>query len=83
MIAALNAAEAERIGLVDRVLPRSPSTPMAIDRQIAGNLPAAETKRAISKVSAAGAIASFARLRISDAHWQAVDRLRSRNLSPQ
>jgi enoyl-CoA hydratase len=61
--AALDAAEAERIGLADRgVAPIFLNCRMAIDRRTAGNLPVAEIKRVISGVSAARAIASFARL---------------------
>jgi enoyl-CoA hydratase len=81
---ALNAAEAERIGLVDRVLPRSSFNAgwRALARSLA-NHPAAEIKRVITGVSPAEAIASFARLWVADAHWQAAEQLKSRSASPQ
>lgn len=73
---ALDAAEAERLGLIDRVLPRA-----EFDdgwRQVAralANRPAGEIKRVIGGVSAEEAVQSFARLWVSDAHWQAADRV--------
>ncbi len=82
--ATLDAAEAHRIGLVDRVLPRSSFNDgwRSIARSLA-NRPAAEIKRVIGGVSAAEAVASFARLWVADPHWQAADRLTSRSASPQ
>jgi enoyl-CoA hydratase len=79
----LSAAEAERIGLVDLVLPRS-----AFDegwRSVARSLarhPATEIKRVISGVSPDQAIASFARLWVADAHWRAAERVMNRSASP-
>jgi enoyl-CoA hydratase len=75
----LGAAEAERIGLVDRVLPR----PLFDDgwRSLARSLasrPAGEIKRVIDGVSPDEAVAAFARLWVADAHWQAADRLMRR-----
>jgi enoyl-CoA hydratase/carnithine racemase len=81
---ALDAAEAERIGLIDLVFPRA-----AFDegwRSVATSLarhPAAEIKRVISGVSADEAIASFARLWVADAHWQAAERVMNRTASPR
>ncbi|OBI98108.1 enoyl-CoA hydratase [Mycobacterium alsense] len=80
----LDAAEAERIGLVDVVFPRA-----SFDdgwRSVATSLarrPAAEIKRVISGVSADEAIASFARLWVADAHWQAAERVMNRTASPR
>jgi enoyl-CoA hydratase/carnithine racemase len=80
----VDAVEAERIGLVDRVLPRS-----AFDegwRSIARSLarqPAMEIKRVISGVSPDEAIASFARLWVADAHWRAAERVMNRTASPR
>jgi enoyl-CoA hydratase/carnithine racemase len=80
--AALDAAEAERIGLIDLVLPRS-----SFDegwRSLATSLarhPAAEIKRVISGVSPDEAIASFARLWVGDAHWRAAERVMNRTAS--
>ncbi|OBK18725.1 enoyl-CoA hydratase/isomerase family protein [Mycobacterium asiaticum] len=81
---ALDAVEAERIGLVDRVLPRS-----SFDegwRSIAKSLaryPATEIKRVISGVSPDEAIASFARLWVADAHWLAAEKVTNRTASPR
>jgi enoyl-CoA hydratase len=81
---ALDAAEAERIGLVDLVLPRA-----SFDegwRSVATSLarhPAAEIKRVISGVSPDEAIASFARLWVADAHWRAAERVMNRTASPR
>lgn len=81
---ALDAVEAERIGLVDQVLPRS-----SFDegwRSLARSLarpPAGEIKRVISGVSPDEAIASFARLWVADAHWRAAERVMNRTASPR
>jgi enoyl-CoA hydratase len=71
----LDAAEAERIGLVDRVFPRSSFDDgwQSTARSLA-NRPAGEIKRVIRGVSADEAVAAFARLWVADAHWQAADR---------
>jgi enoyl-CoA hydratase len=71
----LDAAEAERIGLVERVFPRSSFDDgwQSIARSLA-NRPAGEIKRVIRGVSADEAVAAFARLWVADAHWQAADR---------
>lgn len=76
---ALNAVEAERIGLVDLVLPRSSFDEgwRSIARSLARH-PATEIKRVISGVSPDEAIASFARLWVADAHWRAADRVMNR-----
>lgn len=73
---ALTADEAERIGLVDRVLPRASFDEgwQSIARSLARH-PATEIKRVISGVSADEAIASFARLWVADAHWRAAERV--------
>ena len=76
----LDAAEAERLGLVDRVLPRS-----EFDdgwRQVAralANRPAGEIKRVVGGVSVDEAVKAFARLWVSDAHWQAAERVMDRS----
>ena len=83
---ALDAVEAERIGLVDLVLPRASSTLDEGWRSIARSLarhPATEIKRVISGVSPDEAIASFARLWVADAHWQAAERVMNRTASPR
>ncbi len=75
----LGAAEAERIGLVDRVFPRSSFDDgwQSIARSLA-NRPAGEIKRVISGVSADEAVAAFARLWVADAHWQAAEKVMRR-----
>jgi enoyl-CoA hydratase len=81
---ALDAAEAERIGLVDVVLPRASFEDgwRSVARSLARR-PAAEIKRVISGVSPDEAIASFARLWVADAHWQAADRVMNRTANPR
>ncbi|MEI7714561.1 MAG: enoyl-CoA hydratase/isomerase family protein [Mycobacterium sp.] len=79
---ALDAVEAERIGLVDKVIPRA-----SFDqgwRSIAASLarhPAAEIKRVLTGASPNEAIASFARLWVADAHWRAAERVLNRTAS--
>ena len=81
---ALTAREAERIGLVDRVLPRAiVRRRMAIVARSLARHPATEIKRVISGVSADEAIASFARLWVADAHWRAAERVMNRTASPR
>jgi enoyl-CoA hydratase len=82
--AALDAVEAERIGLVDRVLPRSSFDEgwRSIARSLACH-PATEIKRVINGVSPDEAIASFARLWVADAHWRAAERVMNRTASPR
>ncbi|KZS81498.1 enoyl-CoA hydratase [Mycobacterium persicum] len=83
----LDAIEAERIGLVDLVLPRASfDSPDRGWRSVAAALarhPATEIKRVISGVSADEAIASFARLWVAEAHWQAAARVRNRTSGPR
>ena len=72
----LDAVHAERIGLIDQVLPRS-----TFDedwRRVAKALstrPAGEIKRVIDGVSPEEAVNAFARLWVRDAHWHAADRV--------
>jgi enoyl-CoA hydratase len=79
---ALNAAEAERIGLVDLVLPRASFDEgwRSVARSLARH-PATEIKRVIRGVSPDEAIASFARLWVADAHWRAAERVMNRTAS--
>ena len=77
--AVLDAAAAERIGLVDQVLPRS--TFEEDWRRVARALsarPAGEIKRVIDGVSPDEAVNAFARLWVRDAHWHAADRVVNR-----
>ena len=75
----VDAAEAERLGLVDQVFPRA-----AFEegwRGIARSLThraAGDIKKVMGGVSAEEAIAAFARLWVSDEHWAAADKVMSR-----
>lgn len=75
----LDAAAAERMGLVDAVLPRPTFDQewRAIARQLASR-PAGEIKRVISGAPPEEAVEAFARLWIADAHWEAADRVLNR-----
>jgi enoyl-CoA hydratase len=75
----LDAVDAERIGLIDQVLPRS--TFEQDWRRVARALsarPAGEIKRVIDGVSPEEAVTAFARLWVGDAHWQAADQVMNR-----
>ncbi|HTX98271.1 MAG TPA: enoyl-CoA hydratase/isomerase family protein [Mycobacterium sp.] len=81
---ALEAAEAERIGLVDLVLPRASFDQgwRAVATRLARH-PATEIKRVILGVSPDEAIASFSRLWVADAHWRAAERVMNRPAKPR
>jgi enoyl-CoA hydratase len=76
----IDAAEAERIGLVDRVLPRASfdSDWRAIARSLATR-PAGEIKRVMKGVPTTEAVKAFARLWVSDEHWAAADKVMKRD----
>jgi enoyl-CoA hydratase/carnithine racemase len=76
----LDAAEAERIGLIDRVLPRASYEGgwRGLARALAAR-PGGEIKRVMSGVSTTEAVAAFARLWVSDEHWAAADRVMKRD----
>lgn len=75
----LPAAEAERVGLVDRVLPRESFDEewRAIARKLAHRA-AGEIKRVMKGASTDEAVDAFARLWVSDEHWAAADRAMNR-----
>ncbi|MFF7939752.1 enoyl-CoA hydratase/isomerase family protein [Nocardia gamkensis] len=75
----LDAASAERVGLVDKVLPRAEFDKgwRAVARSLASE-PAAAIKRVIGGVPAEEAVAEFARLWVADEHWRAADRVMKR-----
>jgi enoyl-CoA hydratase len=75
----LDAAEAQRIGLVDKVLPRASFGDdwRGIARTLASR-PAGEIKRVMKGVSTTEAVAAFARLWVGDEHWAAADRVMKR-----
>jgi enoyl-CoA hydratase/carnithine racemase len=75
----IEAAEAERIGLVDRVLPRASFADdwRSLARALA-NRPAGEIKRVMKGTTTTEAVAAFARLWVSDEHWAAADKVMKR-----
>ena len=78
--AVLTADEAEKVGLVDRVLPRATfeNEWRSLARALA-NRPAGDIKRVMSGVPASDAVAAFASLWVSDEHWAAADRVMNRS----
>lgn len=75
----LRAAEAEHLGLVDRVLPRAEFDEgwRALGASLA-NVAAADIKRVVGGVPTEEAVAAFARLWVADEHWAAADRVLKR-----
>jgi enoyl-CoA hydratase len=76
----LDAAEAERIGLVDRVFPRASFDEgwLGVGKALAGR-PAGKIKRIMKGVSTTEAVAAFAQLWVSDEHWTAADKVMKRD----
>ena len=72
----LTAADAERWGLIDRVVPRASfdSEWRTLAESLA-NRPAGRIKKVIAGVTPAEAIDAFADLWVSDEHWAAADRV--------
>jgi len=78
--AVLTADQAERIGLLDRVLSRAAfETEWRSLARALANRPASDIKRVISGVPASEAVAAFASLWVSDEHWAAADRVMKRS----
>ncbi|WP_413767682.1 enoyl-CoA hydratase/isomerase family protein [Rhodococcus pyridinivorans] len=75
----LRAEEAERIGLVDKVIPRETFDEgwRTLGRALA-NPSSASIKRVVNGASPEEAVDAFARLWIGDAHWEAADGVLSR-----
>jgi enoyl-CoA hydratase/carnithine racemase len=75
----LTAGEAERWGLIDRVVPRDSFDDewRTLARSLA-NRPAGRIKRVIAGVTPTEAIDAFAELWVSDEHWAAADRVMNR-----
>ncbi|MBM7459276.1 enoyl-CoA hydratase/isomerase family protein [Rhodococcus coprophilus] len=75
----LRAEEAERIGLVDRVLPREAFDEgwRALGRSLA-NGSSASIKRVMNGATPAEAVDAFARLWVADAHWEAAEKVMNR-----
>ncbi|WP_326545995.1 enoyl-CoA hydratase/isomerase family protein [Mycolicibacterium sp. ND9-15] len=76
----LPAIEAERVGLIDRVLPRESFDDdwRAIARKLA-HRPAGEIKRVMKGASTDEAVDAFARLWVSDEHWAAAEKAMNRS----
>ncbi|RAV07136.1 enoyl-CoA hydratase/isomerase family protein [Mycolicibacterium sp. GF69] len=76
----LPATEAERVGLIDRVLPRESFDDdwRAIARKLA-HRPAGEIKRVMKGASTDEAVDAFARLWVSDEHWAAAEKAMNRS----
>ncbi|MDP9166528.1 MAG: enoyl-CoA hydratase/isomerase family protein, partial [Actinomycetota bacterium] len=75
----LDAAEAQRLGLLDVVVPRVSFEDewRALARKLAAP-PVAAIKHVIAGVSPEDAVGAFARLWVSDEHWAAADRVMNR-----
>lgn len=77
--AVLDAAEAEQIGLVDKVFGRdSFDDGWRTTARLLAKRPAAEIKRVMRGVSTTEAVAAFARLWVADEHWTAADKVMKR-----
>jgi enoyl-CoA hydratase len=76
----LAAPDAERIGLIDEVIPRASFDEQwrLVARTLAST-PAGEVKRVMRGVPTTEAVAAFARLWVSDEHWAAADKVMKRN----
>jgi enoyl-CoA hydratase len=77
--AILSAADAERVGLIQRVVPRESFEDewRAVARKLAAT-PVAAIKRVIAGATKEEAVSAFASLWVSDAHWAAADRVMNR-----
>lgn len=75
----LAATEAERIGLIDQVIPRASfDQQWRITAQLLATVPAGEVKRVMRGVPTTEAVAAFARLWVSEEHWAAADQVMQR-----
>jgi enoyl-CoA hydratase len=75
----LDAVEAERIGLVDKVFPRASFDDgwRGLAKALASR-PAGEIKRVMTGASTTEAVTAFARLWVADEHWAAADKVMKR-----
>lgn len=75
----LSAADAERVGLIQRVVPRASFEDewRAIARKLAAT-PVGAIKRVIAGTTKDEAVAAFASLWVADAHWAAADKVMNR-----
>jgi enoyl-CoA hydratase/carnithine racemase len=76
----LDATEAERIGLVDKVFPRASFDDgwRGLAKALASR-PAGEIKRVMKGASTTEAVTAFARLWVADEHWAAADKVMKRD----
>ncbi|WP_328358840.1 enoyl-CoA hydratase/isomerase family protein [Mycobacterium sp. NBC_00419] len=75
----LSAAEAQQLGLIDRVVPRESFADEWRSLAISlANRPAGEIKKVIAGATPQQAIDAFAGLWVSDEHWAAADRVMNR-----
>jgi enoyl-CoA hydratase/carnithine racemase len=72
----LDAAEAERVGLIDQVVPRAEfAESWRTTAHLLARRPGGEIKRVINGVPTTEAVSAFAKLWVSDAHWAAADKV--------
>ncbi|MFJ2667574.1 enoyl-CoA hydratase/isomerase family protein [Nocardia fluminea] len=76
---ALDMVEAQRLGVIDRVLPRDDFEQgwRSLGHSLA-NRPAGEIKRVLAGASPQEAVTAFAQLWVDDEHWIAADRVLNR-----
>ncbi|ADT98610.1 MULTISPECIES: enoyl-CoA hydratase/isomerase family protein [Mycolicibacterium] len=72
----LAATDAERLGLIDQVIPRASfDEQWRLIARLLASVPAGEVKRVMRGVPTTEAVAAFARLWVSDEHWAAADKV--------
>nr|ABP44999.1 short chain enoyl-CoA hydratase [Mycolicibacterium gilvum PYR-GCK] len=72
----LAATDAERLGLIDQVIPRASfDEQWRLTARLLASVPAGEVKRVMRGVPTTEAVAAFARLWVSDEHWAAADKV--------
>lgn len=72
----LDAATAERVGLIDQVVPRATfADTLRETAQLLARRPAGEIKRVINGATTTEAVTAFARLWVSQEHWDAADKV--------
>ena len=72
----LDAAAAERVGLLDQVVPRAEFASVWRETaQLLARRPAGEIKRVIKGATTTEAVSAFARLWVSQEHWDAADKV--------
>jgi len=76
----LDAAAAERVGLIDQVVSRDEfATSWRETAQLLARRPAGEIKRVIKGATTTEAVAAFAGLWVSQEHWDAADRVMNKS----